>query len=60
MKAEAQCPACKAALPILIGRKETSRTATCTCGKKWDYSAWVIKRTENKTFSKIEMFPHME
>lgn len=46
---------------MVVGRKETARSTRCLrCGAPWDYSAWVIKKTDTRTYTKIEMFPGEE
>jgi hypothetical protein len=44
-------------LEVIVGRKSTARVIKCDCGAAFDYSCWVIKQTEDKTFTKIEFFP---
>jgi hypothetical protein len=56
----ANCPACKASLEVIVGRKSTARTVTCDCGAAFDYSCWVIKRLDDRVFTKIELFPMRE
>lgn len=53
---DAQCPTCKTPLKVIVGRKSTAREVTCTCGAKFGYSCWVIKQTEDRTFTKVELF----
>lgn len=56
----AQCPACKEPMEVIVGRKSTARQVTCSCGAKYDYSCWVIRKTDDRTFTKIELFPMRE
>lgn len=42
---------------VIIGRKSTARTVTCDCSAKFDYSCWVIRRGDDRVFTKIELFP---
>lgn len=51
----ANCPGCKAAITVTVGRKSTARTGRCSlCRTVYSYSAWVIKRTEDRTFTQVE------
>jgi hypothetical protein len=53
----ASCPTCKALLEVTVGRKSTARVVTCACGARYDYSCWVVKRSADATFTKVELFP---
>lgn len=53
----AQCPACKAPLTVMVGRKSTARVVICACGAEFDYSCWVVKKTADRTFTQVEFFP---
>ena len=47
-------------VPASVTFKSTARTVACDCGAKFDYSCWVIKQTEDKIFTKIELYPMRE
>ena len=51
----ANCPGCKAPVSATVGLKSTAHTGRCSrCRTTYTYSAWVIKRTDDKTFTQVE------
>jgi DNA-directed RNA polymerase subunit M/transcription elongation factor TFIIS len=53
----AQCPKCQGVLHVQVGRKSTCRQTRCGgCGARYDYSAWLIKKTSDKTFHQVDLF----
>ncbi len=54
---EVKCEACGGTMKVRVGKKEDAFHATCSCGQGWDYSCWVIKKTEDKVFTKFEGSP---
>ncbi len=56
MKITAECPSCKAPLPVIAGKQNTVRVAICKqCGDEYTYSAWVMLTRKDRTFTKIEL-----
>lgn len=52
----AECPTCKAPLPVIVDKQSVVRVAICkTCGDEFQYSAWLLFVREGKTFHKIEL-----
>ena len=55
-KINAECPTCKAPLPVALDKQSIVRVAICKkCGDEFQYSAWVMFVRNEKTFSKIEI-----
>lgn len=60
----AECPTCKHGIPVVIGRKATVRTVTCSeCGTHCFYSAWQLRHprqgdqsTSVRTFYQVDLF----
>lgn len=50
------CPACKSAVRVRCGRKSTALVCRCSCGKRYSYSCWEIRRNTIATYHKIEAF----
>ncbi len=52
---EVRCESCQGLMKAHVGKKEDCRHVTCKhCGQGWDYSAWVIKKTEHICHTKFE------
>ena len=52
----AECPTCKAPLPVVVGKESIVRATICyRCGDEFQYSAWVLFIRSNQTFTKIEL-----
>lgn len=54
------CPTCKAenAITVRVGTKATCRQTGCiSCHARFDYSAWVIKRSESMVFHQVDLIP---
>lgn len=59
----ANCPACKQenALTVRVGKKSDCRQATCpACHARFDYSAWILKRSEGVVIHQVELVPIAE
>lgn len=61
----AACPKCKHSVRVIVGRKSTTRQATCkSCGTRYDYSAWKLSQPRAdedsislRTFYQVDLFP---
>ena len=52
----AECPTCKAPLPVILDQQSIVCVAICqTCGDEFRYSAWIMFARQDKTFHKIEL-----
>lgn len=52
----AECPTCKAPLPVVVGKQSIVRVAICRgCGDEFQYSAWLLFVRQDKTFHKVEL-----